>query len=378
MTAEVTAALERVRPGDVLIVPGGKSGGRVAVLSTSPPARRRHPGAGHHPRSSARVARTARLPGSSRGGGPGGDARAVRPAQRRLPASGGIRADRGRLTTTRARRGRRSPAGSGGGRWPLAQATAAAASHPVASCPDARAHLRALERADRLTRDIERLERRVKGRMESLARQFDRVLRVLEAWGYVDGWSLTEVPVSAWPICTTSPTCSSPSAPGRASSTAWDAAELAGLVSVFTFEARGQGDRRAVVSHPAAAPRWAEIDIWRRAQRRRRRGRAAADPPARPRIRRPRARLGGGRGPGRGHRRRGDVRGRLRPQRQAADRSPAPARRSGGRAGHGQGRPRGRRPAVRGVVAASSVARRLSPTGRQPPFRIPPGPPAPP
>ena len=73
----------------------------------------------------------------------------------------------------------------------MAQATAAAG-HPVAACPDARAHLRALERADRLARDIERLERRVKGRTESLARQFDRVLRVLEAWGYVDGWSLTE------------------------------------------------------------------------------------------------------------------------------------------------------------------------------------------
>ena len=35
MTAEVTAALDRVRPGDVLVVPGGKSGGRVAVLSTT-------------------------------------------------------------------------------------------------------------------------------------------------------------------------------------------------------------------------------------------------------------------------------------------------------------------------------------------------------
>ena len=31
----------------------------------------------------------------------------------------------------------------------------------------------------------------MRGRSESLARQFDRVLRVLESWGYVDGWSLT-------------------------------------------------------------------------------------------------------------------------------------------------------------------------------------------
>ncbi len=33
--AEVLAALDRVKPGDVLVVPGGKSGGRVAVLSTT-------------------------------------------------------------------------------------------------------------------------------------------------------------------------------------------------------------------------------------------------------------------------------------------------------------------------------------------------------
>src|SRR5207247_6285875 len=63
--------------------------------------------------------------------------------------------------------------------------------HPVSGCPDLHAHLRAAERAERLARDTERLERRIRGRTESLARQFDRVLRVLEAWGYVDEWSLT-------------------------------------------------------------------------------------------------------------------------------------------------------------------------------------------
>ncbi|MDP8938155.1 MAG: RNA helicase, partial [Actinomycetota bacterium] len=63
--------------------------------------------------------------------------------------------------------------------------------HPVAGCPDVRRHLRAAERAERLEKDLRRLERRIRGRTESLARQFDRVLRVLEAWGYVDGWSLT-------------------------------------------------------------------------------------------------------------------------------------------------------------------------------------------
>jgi ATP-dependent RNA helicase HelY len=32
----------------------------------------------------------------------------------------------------------------------------------------------------------------VRGRTESLARRFDRVLRLLEAWGYLEGWGLTE------------------------------------------------------------------------------------------------------------------------------------------------------------------------------------------
>jgi ATP-dependent RNA helicase HelY len=62
----------------------------------------------------------------------------------------------------------------------------------VAGCPDLAVHLRFAERAERLARDVDRLERRIRGRTESLARQFDRVLRVLESWGYVDGWQLTE------------------------------------------------------------------------------------------------------------------------------------------------------------------------------------------
>jgi ATP-dependent RNA helicase HelY len=62
----------------------------------------------------------------------------------------------------------------------------------VAGCPDLTTHLRYAERAERLARDVDRLERRIRGRTESLARQFDRVLRVLESWGYVDGWQLTD------------------------------------------------------------------------------------------------------------------------------------------------------------------------------------------
>lgn len=66
------------------------------------------------------------------------------------------------------------------------------AEHPVAGCPKLTAHVDAAAAAERLDRDVARMRRRVRSRSESLARQFDRVLRVLESWGYVEDWTLTE------------------------------------------------------------------------------------------------------------------------------------------------------------------------------------------
>lgn len=155
--------------------------------------------------------------------------------------------------------GRRSPSvRQWRGEVAMAQATAAA-SHPVAGCPDARTHLRALERADRLARDIDRLERRVKGRTESLARQFDRVLRVLEAWGYVDGWSLTGPGDRLARLYHESDLLVA-ECMGQGLLDDLDAAELAGLVSVFTYEARGAGEPSIWFPTAKLRLRWAEID----------------------------------------------------------------------------------------------------------------------
>jgi ATP-dependent RNA helicase HelY len=187
--AGVVAALERVKPGDVLLVSGGKSAGKVAVISTASrkgddvrigaltPERRyltlsardfRFP-----PRSVGRIELP--VPYSPRN-----------PVFRRevAQALGRLRPAAGAAAPPRS--GRRA-AGDGGqpdGGFPDDQ--------PVAGCPDLRRHLRGAERADRLEKDLRRLERRISGRTESLGHQFDRVMRVLEAWGYVDGWSLTE------------------------------------------------------------------------------------------------------------------------------------------------------------------------------------------
>jgi ATP-dependent RNA helicase HelY len=92
----------------------------------------------------------------------------------------------------RTRPGRRSdrrrptragdPAGEEGAAW----------DHPVASCPDRDAHVRAHNQAARVEREIADLARQVSGRTGSLTRRFDAVLRLLEAWGHLDGWALTE------------------------------------------------------------------------------------------------------------------------------------------------------------------------------------------
>ena len=72
-----------------------------------------------------------------------------------------------------------------------AELDALAAKHPCASCPDLAKHVRWATRADTLGAQMKGVERRIQIRTETLARQFDRVLAVLEALGYVDGWTIT-------------------------------------------------------------------------------------------------------------------------------------------------------------------------------------------
>jgi len=63
--------------------------------------------------------------------------------------------------------------------------------HPVATCPDRDQHLRALERALRLDRQNRRLRKELELAQGGLVREFEQILDLLEARGYVDGWTLT-------------------------------------------------------------------------------------------------------------------------------------------------------------------------------------------
>jgi ATP-dependent RNA helicase HelY len=113
-------------------------------------------------------------------------------------------------------------------------------SHPVAECPDARKHIRALEKAGRLRSEVASIERSIRSRTESLARQFDRVLRILDAWDYVDGWSLTEAGDVLARLYHESDLLVAEALRSGAFD-GLDAAAVAGLASVFSYETRGPG-----------------------------------------------------------------------------------------------------------------------------------------
>jgi ATP-dependent RNA helicase HelY len=72
-----------------------------------------------------------------------------------------------------------------------ARLEALAEAHSCRRCPERAKHERWAARASELQRRLGGVERRIRVRTETLARQFDRVLSVLVALGYVDGWSLT-------------------------------------------------------------------------------------------------------------------------------------------------------------------------------------------
>ena len=144
---------------------------------------------------------------------------------------------------------------------PAEQAFLAAEGHPVADCPDRDAHVRSAVQAERVGRELEDLRRQVRGRTESLARRFDRVLRLLEAWGYLDGWTLTE---SGQVLARTYH--ESDLLVAEAMTTGLmddlDVPSLAALASCFTFEHRGR-ERPPEPRFPSSTVRERFRDIGR-------------------------------------------------------------------------------------------------------------------
>jgi ATP-dependent RNA helicase HelY len=64
--------------------------------------------------------------------------------------------------------------------------------HPLERHPAIDAQLRTLDRLERIEAELDRLRDRARRSADSLVRRFDGVLAVLDAWGYVEGWRLTD------------------------------------------------------------------------------------------------------------------------------------------------------------------------------------------
>ena len=132
--------------------------------------------------------------------------------------------------------------------------------HPVALCPDVDRHRRAWVQASRIDRERSTVERQVKGRSASVARQFDKVLQLLEEWAYLDGWSLTPRGERLARIYHESDLLVAECIEHGVLD-GLDAPTLTGLASVFTYEARGPGDGPPPwFPSPEARERWAEIE----------------------------------------------------------------------------------------------------------------------
>jgi ATP-dependent RNA helicase HelY len=113
----------------------------------------------------------------------------------------------------------------------------AASTTAGASCPDREQHVRAARQATRVRREIDDLERRIRAHAGSLAQQFDRVLQLLEGWSYLDGWTLTgrgELLVRIFHECDLLVA----EALELGLLDDLTPAELAGIVSCFTYEHR--------------------------------------------------------------------------------------------------------------------------------------------
>jgi ATP-dependent RNA helicase HelY len=142
----------------------------------------------------------------------------------------------------------------------LAEVQRAVDSHPLHKTPGADAALRAAWQAERIDRDIARLERRVARRNESLARQFDRVLGVLEAWGYVEGWTLSPAGRLLARLNTEADLVLAEALrEGHLDDT--DAPTLAALASCFTYQRRGPDG-----GEPMPPRRWPNQQVVRRAR----------------------------------------------------------------------------------------------------------------
>jgi ATP-dependent RNA helicase HelY len=148
-----------------------------------------------------------------------------------------------------------------------ARLEAEAALHPCHDCPERSKHERWAARASQLEQQIRGADRKVRTKTETLARQFDRVLAVLQDLGYVEGFEIRPKGGMLARIYGESDILV-----GEAIETGLfeglEPAEVAALVSTMVYESRERTPTIGEMPTAASAERYESLQrIWRRVRR---------------------------------------------------------------------------------------------------------------
>jgi ATP-dependent RNA helicase HelY len=181
--AEVRTALAGLKPGEVIHVPSARRQGLAVVLSSRE----------GKPTLLSQDRRVFRLSARELEDAP------VVLTRIALPRSGNARSARyrrdvaARLVALRVKppRSGRDRAHDPKVEREVARLEERARDHPCHTCPERAKHERWAERVTKLEQQLSGVERRIRVRTETLARQFERVFDVLGDLRYVDGWQVT-------------------------------------------------------------------------------------------------------------------------------------------------------------------------------------------
>ncbi|HEX5018741.1 MAG TPA: DEAD/DEAH box helicase [Actinomycetes bacterium] len=255
--AEVAKAIERLRPGDVVRLPGGRRSKRLGVVIETD-NRRGFENARPVVLTEDRQVR--KFAGTDFTDPPEPLARMTLPKGFRSRDAQARRLLASRLRELDTSDGGKRRARDANEDAELADLRARLRSHPCHSCPDREEHARWAERWHRLNRETRNLQKRVDDRTGNIARTFDRVIAVLEEIGYLDGDTVTPEGERLARLYTELDLVVAESLRLGL----WkglSAAELAAVVSVLVFEARR--DPTAPPKLPGGAARTAIEETMR-------------------------------------------------------------------------------------------------------------------